>query len=115
MEVRTDELTTHLGLDHDLVAEEFPPPADGSVYLNTGSCGRKPRSVLKALADGYEKLNLNPTLMTFLDPNPWSLARLSAARLFESEPEQMLLTQSTTQGLQLIMQSFLRKAGDEVV
>ena len=101
-------------LNLSLVRKEFPSIED-AIYLNTGSSGRKPRSVLAAVQEGWERLNLNPTIMTFLDPAVWSKARAAAAALFDVPERSLLLTQSTTQGLQLIMQSFLLKAGDELL
>ncbi len=56
-------------LNKSLVASEFPYGAPGNtefpLYLNTGSCGRKPVSVIAALEEGWRKLNQNPTLTTF--------------------------------------------------
>jgi len=102
-------------LDLELLRHEFPPPADGSVYLNYGSCGPKPRSVLRALAQGWDALNLNPTRFTFLDSSPYVQARGAAAELFAVKPESILLTRSTTEGLQLLLQSFLVESGDELI
>jgi isopenicillin-N epimerase len=105
---------TESSLNFSLVQQEFPRIAN-AIYLNTGSNGRKPQSVLAAIADGWQRLNENPTIMTFLDPEIWTRARIAAAALFDVSPASLLLTQSTTQGLQLIMQSFLLKPGDELL
>jgi selenocysteine lyase/cysteine desulfurase len=101
-------------LDWGLIHREYPHN-NQAIYLNTGSCGRKPTSVIAALNRGWEKLNVNPTFLTFMNKEPFEMARTSAAALFEIEPKQLLLTQNTTHGLQIILQSFLRKAGDELV
>jgi isopenicillin-N epimerase len=103
---------TESSLNFSRVQQEFPRIPD-AIYLNTGSNGRKPQSVLAAIADGWQRLNENPTIMTFLDPEIFARARRAAAALFDVPPGSLLLTQSTTQGLQLIMQSFLLKPGDE--
>lgn len=105
-------------LDSTLVAREFPrlPPAQADcVYLNTGSNGRKPQSVLAAISDGWKKLNVNPTITTFLDEEPHNSARLALAALLSTAPERLILTRNSTEGLQLIMHSFLVSAGDELV
>jgi selenocysteine lyase/cysteine desulfurase len=102
------------GLDFDRVKKEFPKE-EGCLYLNTGSCGRKPQSVLNALSQGWNDLNVNPTITTFIDESSMTEARESAARLFDVSARQLLLVQNTTQGLHLLMQSFLLNSGDELV
>lgn len=102
-------------MNRDIVAREFPPNATDVLYLNTGSCGRKPWSVVRAMNEGLKRLNENPTLLTFIEPEPKADARAYVARLFDVPQEQLILTHSTTDGLQLIMQSFLLKPGDELV
>lgn len=102
------------GLDFDLVKQEFPTEPN-CLYLNTGSCGRKPQSVLQALSSGWNDLNVNPTLTTFIDDSALRQAKEAAAKLFDIPEAQLLLVQNTTQGLQFLMQSFLLQAGDELV
>ena len=106
---RIDELDSSF---HEIVAGEFPA-ADG-LYLNTGSCGRKPQSVLSAIAGGWQRLNANPTIMTFLDDEPITSARNTAARLFDIAPRSLLFTQNSTQGLQFLLFNLLGK-DDEFV
>ncbi len=102
------------GLDFDRVKNEFPKE-EGCLYLNTGSCGRKPQSVLSALSRGWNDLNVNPTIATFIDQSFMTEAKEAAARLFDVSVRQLLLVQNTTQGLHLLMQSFLLNSGDELV
>ncbi|MBP9089522.1 aminotransferase class V-fold PLP-dependent enzyme [bacterium] len=104
---------SELELDQELVRREFP--ASDCTYLNTGSCGRKPATVLAAINEGWQKLNINPTYATFLDLEPMQSARAAFSRLLGVEPRQLILTQNSTQGLQLIMHSLLLEAGDELV
>lgn len=101
-------------INFDQVREEFPIE-QGCLYLNTGSCGRKPQSVLRALSQGWKDLNVNPTLSTFMDESALGDAKQAVARLFEVPVENLLLVQNTTQGLHLIMQSLLLDEGDEFV
>lgn len=106
-------------LDQEIVRREFPHTfswnESGCIYLNTGSNGRKPASVLAAINDGWQKLNINPTYATFIDPEPMQSARAAFSRLLAVEPRQLILTQNTTQGLQLIMHSLLNESADELV
>lgn len=97
------------------VQEQWLPAGDGSIYLNNGSCGRKPKVVLDAVAQGSHKLNLNPTLFTFLDATMRNQACEVAATAFGVPKETLMLTSSTTAGLQQIAQSFLLNPGDELV
>jgi isopenicillin-N epimerase len=101
-------------LDQDLIREEFPPNPD-CIYLNTGSCGRKPTSVIAALNRGWRKLNDNPTKLTFIDSEPSDLARNALSRLLHVAPQRILLTQNSTHGLQLLLQNFLLERGDELI
>jgi len=102
--------------DLSLIESEWPPAADGSVYLNSGSCGRKPRSVLAAMHAGWEESNTNPTRHTFIEGEELATqARTAAAALFDVDPGCLLITNSTSQGLQLILQSFLASPGDELI
>lgn len=102
-------------LDPQTIEREFPRLPSSSIYLNTGSCGRKAFSVLNAVHNGWERLNDNPTLLTFIDQSIKIQARQLSASLLQIPQELLILTQNTTQGLQLIMQSFLLRAGDELV
>ncbi|HEY9732441.1 MAG TPA: aminotransferase class V-fold PLP-dependent enzyme [Drouetiella sp.] len=103
-----------LELNLDQLKKEFPIE-EGCLYLNTGSCGRKPQSVLQALAQGWQELNVNPTLTTFMDESALGNAKEAVARLFDVKPENLLLVQNTTQGLHFLMQNFLLKEGDEFI
>ncbi|MBA3992587.1 MAG: hypothetical protein C0469_03610 [Cyanobacteria bacterium DS2.3.42] len=102
-------------LDKTLVASEFPYGPKDPMYLNTGSCGRKPASVIAALEDGWSKLNQNPTLTTFFETELREDARSLAAEMFGVERDLLMLTESTTEGLQLMMHAYLLKEGDELV
>src|ERR1700722_6399924 len=104
---------TSTQLDTALITEQWPAPADGSIYLNNGSCGRKPLVVLEAINQGLAECNLNPTLFTFNNPVPRQKAIAAASKLFDVPGESLFLTNSTTNGLQLLLQSFLLKADDE--
>jgi isopenicillin-N epimerase len=112
MDAAIDNSAVHLNLDQ--LKKEFPIEA-GCLYLNTGSCGRKPQSVLQALTKGWQELNVNPTLTTFMDESALGNAKEAVSRLFDVQPENLLLVQNTTQGLHLLMQNFLLNEGDEFV
>lgn len=106
--IRLDE--RHL----ELSRIQFGSHSDAT-YLNTGSVGHKPLSVLEAIERGWRHLNTNPTLTTYLESEHIETCRQAAADLFEVNSECLFFADSTTQGLQLLISSFLRYAGDEVV
>jgi isopenicillin-N epimerase len=99
----------------EMIDSQFPPMENGVTYLNTGSSGRKPTCVLDALNQGLKQINRNPTIATFIDETPINNARKAAGTLFNCPPSSLLMTGNSTQGLQLILESFLTKPGDELV
>ncbi len=72
-------------------------------------------SVLNAIIRTYQNLNLNPCHVTFNDSSIAGQARAAVARLLAVPEQNILLTFSTTNALQILMQSFLLEAGDELV
>lgn len=98
-----------------IVEREFPRAPGAVTYLNAGSAGRKPTCVLDAITAGWQHLNINPTRTTFLEEEWITSARNVAAKLFSVDAKNLLLTDNTTAGLQLIMQSFLKNPGDELI
>lgn len=96
-----------------LIKEQFPKTE--SIYLNTGSVGKKPLTVLQSIEESFTDLNYNPTEFTFLMPQIKEETRLLAASHLGVDPKNLLLLQNSTQGLQLIISSLAQRAGDEIV
>lgn len=113
MDAKTTGLTE--SPSKELISREFPRDASEVTYLNTGSCGRKPHSVLSTLQKSWLALNDNPTLTTFIETAAIERARKSASKMLGVDPATLLLTPNTTYGLQMVLSSFLLKAGDELV
>jgi len=101
-------------LSRDEIKKEFPPSQE-CLYLNTGSCGRKPQAVLAAINQGWTDFNVNPTITTFIDQSPWELARGAVAKLLNVPANSLLLVQNSTHGLHLLLNSFLDCAPDELI
>lgn len=99
----------------DLVAAEWPAPADGSIYLNSGSCGRKPQSVWQSLEKGYRRFNDNPTRLTFLDEEIWQEARLASSQYLGVSQEDLAFMANSTQGLEVVLKSFLNSSCDALL
>jgi len=64
---------------------------------------------------GCRELNDNPTYYTFLATEPWEAARRAAAQFLNVDAEQLLLVQNTSQGLHLLLNSFLLGSTDELL
>lgn len=105
----------HCRLDMAAVRAQWPRPADGSTYLNTGTCGRKAQRVLAAITEGWQRFNCNPTLSTFYLEDDLQQARQAAADVLAIKADNLLLIQNSTQGLQMVLQSFLLEPDDEFV
>ncbi len=97
------------------MAAEWPAPADGSIYLNSGSCGRKPQSVWQSLEKGYRRFNDNPTRLTFLDEEIWQDARLASSQYLGVAQEDLAFMANSTQGLEIVLKSFLNSSGDSLL
>jgi len=104
-----------VALDLEAVAREYPADKDGSVYLNSGCCGCKPSSVLDSVSRFYQTFKRNPCHFTFNDTAPVDQARLAVSRLLNVPVETIMLAFSTTNALQILMQSFLLEDGDELI
>ena len=98
-----------------LVSEQYKVDDTSVTYLNTGGAGIKPEVVLSALDSGLKRFNYNPTRSTYFETELVEEARAACAGLVDADKESILLLDSTSQGLQLILQSFLLKPGDEVI
>lgn len=96
------------------IRKEFP--LGKTLYLNTGSCGRKPLSVLQAVRAGEKLIDENPTKATYETIQEINQeARGLAATLLGVDSKNVLLSRSTRDGLHLIMHSFLLNSGDQLL
>jgi cysteine desulfurase / selenocysteine lyase len=93
------------------------------VYLDSANTSQKPESVLRALDDYYRHANANIHRAThLLSERATALyegARVKAARFINApDPHAVVLTKGTTDGINLVAQSYGRdrlKSGDEIV
>ena len=94
-------------------------PVLGNVtYLNTGWSGPPPRRVAQALKDRIDlELNDGPTSPQVYEAGRevQNRARLAAARLFNSDPDEVLVTRNTTEGLNIVLSGLDWQAGDEII
>ena len=94
-------------------------PATGAgIYLNTGTCGPLPTETMRAmdeqaaneLAVGRARTD---QLVAFMDR--MAEARASVAALLVADPDDIALTHSTTDGINLVLSSLPWTSGDRVV
>ena len=90
--------------------------APGLVYLQTGSLGPTPRPVMNAAFAAWKELELNPVHYAF-GPHEQAMetVRSKAAALVGCKMEEMLVTRSTTEGMNWTAQGLGLKAGDRVL
>jgi len=99
-----DSIRESLGLDKDLV------------YMNTGSLGPSPVWLLKKEFEISRELELNPV------NNNWGLlgkameeVRTKAATFLNCDPDEVVLTRNTTEGLSMVSSTLSLGPGDEIL
>jgi L-cysteine/cystine lyase len=104
-------------VDVQRLREEIPVLGNVT-YLNTGWSGPPPRRVAQALKDRVDlELYDGPTSPEVYEAGRavQNLARLAAARLFNSAPDEVLVTRNTTEGLNIVLSGLDWRAGDEII
>jgi cysteine desulfurase/selenocysteine lyase len=120
--------TTTTGLDIQRLRAEFPILQElvhgkPLVYLDSANTSQKPRVVLQAMDDYYRHANANIHRAThLLSERATALyegARIKAARFINApDPHTIVLTKGTTDGINLVAQSYGRsvlRPGDEIL
>jgi len=93
------------------------------VYLDNAATSQKPRQVIDAVTDYYRRYNANVHrgihALAERATREYELARQKVARFINAEsPEQIIFTRGTTEGINLVAQSWGRanlKPGDEIL
>lgn len=94
------------------------PVLSNVTYLNTGWSGPPPRRVAQALKDRIDlELFEGPTSRPVqeIGRETQAQARQAAARLFNADPQDVLVTRNTTEGLNIVLSGLDWQAGDEIV
>jgi L-cysteine/cystine lyase len=101
----------------DLIRTQFPAVLK-QLYFNTGTYGPLPERGYQALADysgrQFEEGRLSRT-SSVETQSVFTLARQAVAKLLECEIEEIALTHSTTEGMNIAIMGLDWKRGDEVV
>lgn len=97
------------------------PALSGSdrVYLNTGTSGPPPQSVIDAMRttddELYGPLYLEGPALLYRQKSSYDRAREAAAKLIGCAPDDVALTQNTTHGMNLGSHALEWQEGDEVI
>lgn len=94
------------------------PVLSNVTYLNTGWSGPPPRRVAQALKDRIDlELYEGPTSRPVQEQGraTQAAARQTAARLFNADPENVLVTRNTTEGLNIVLSGLDWQPGDEII
>ena len=104
-------------MDVQMLRDEIPVLAN-LTYLNTGWSGPPPRRVAQALKDRINlELNEGPTTPPVQESGRevQAQARQAAARLFNADPEEVMVTRNTTEGLNIVLSGLDWQQGDEII
>ncbi len=103
----------------DIAALRSQIPALGQqVWMNTGWSGPSPQSVVDALKDRIDMEAMEPPAsMRVIETAREIRAQIleSVGRLMNADPEALVLTRNTTEGLNIVMSGLDWQAGDEIV
>jgi selenocysteine lyase/cysteine desulfurase len=90
--------------------------AHGLAYLQTGSLGPTPRSVMERTRSVWQQLELNPTLWGYGKlEHAMEDVRAKAAQFIGCKTEELVLTRCTTEGINWVAQGLTLAAGDRVL
>jgi selenocysteine lyase/cysteine desulfurase len=90
--------------------------APGLVYLQTASLGPTPRPVLDRTVAAWRELETNPTFIGYgAQEHAMDEVRAKAAAFLGAKPDEIVLTRSTTDGLNWVAQGLGLGAGDRVL
>ena len=104
-------------MDVQKLRDEIPALAN-LTYLNTGWSGPPPRRVAQALKDRINlELNEGPTTPPVQESGRevQAQARQAAARLFNADPEELMVTRNTTEGLNIVLSGLDWQERDEII
>jgi L-cysteine/cystine lyase len=99
------------------IRAEFPA-CERTVYLNTGFLGPSPKVVVKAVQDRIQYENEEgPTARHVLESGRalTDRAKHLLAQTVQATPEELHLTQNTTHGLNIVLNGFDWRPGDELI
>ena len=104
-------------MDIKTIRENFPTLSN-LTYFNTGWSGPSPNLVIKSIKDRLEFENSNgptaPNVLQSAEDIDVNLG-LAIAKLINCSPEEVLITTSTTDGINTILSGFPWKKNDRII
>jgi len=96
------------------IREQFTYPSD-YIYFNTGGIGAAPKAVLQMVEKTMIELEQSPR--PGHDENEWRKIKQTCSLFFGPgcEPEELALTNTATEGINIILNGLLLKRGDEII
>ena len=94
------------------------PTTQHMTYMNTGWSGPSPTQVLDAIRTRLEHENINGPASPGVKESGDAIsiqAREAVAALLKASPHEVLLTENTTEGLNLVLNGLPWKRGDEII
>ena len=101
----------------DLVRADFPL-TNKKIYMNNGSVAPTPMSTIKAITDMFVKYSIEGPDSKIVNEFVTSLTnelRSRIATLIKCEPEEIIFTQSTTEGINYVRNGIQWKKGDSMI
>jgi selenocysteine lyase/cysteine desulfurase len=107
-----------LVLDVDAIRNGIPALHD-SIYLNTGTFGPSPAVVFEEIQDALDLIRrhgpYSPLVRQTVERERYEWTRLQAAQLMGASPDEIVLTRSASDGINLIAHGLDWQPGDQVV
>ena len=104
-------------MDVDHIREQIPA-TESMTYVNTGWQGPSPVSVVEAIKNRLEYESYNGPTSSEVQESGSVLrrqAREAVAKLVNASPDEVLLTENTTHGLNVVMNGLPWQEGDEII
>lgn len=90
--------------------------APGLVYLQTGSLGPTPRPVMERASAAWKQLELNPAFYAYQElEHAMETVRAKGATLMGCKTDELVITTSTTDGMNWTAQGIMFASGDRVL
>lgn len=88
---------------------------DGIIMMNNGTVGPMPKSVFNTLMREFKVQATNPFDVYNYQPQYKERVRRKVAQFINADPEELVLTRNTTEGINFVASGMDLKEGDEVI
>src|SRR5919198_5402908 len=105
-------------IDYGLIRRDFPLIQKKKIYMNNGAVGLTPISTIKAITDFILMCSAEGPTSEIIEEYIETLTkelRIRLTHLINCQPEEIVFTQSTTEGINYISNGIEWKKGDLIV